>query len=264
MGGKYFTATVRPNMDNDPGTVFDDGDLIFDWTPFEVPKGAVVLASMVITQFGRDGVASALDEDMQLYFAKSINGVAPANLGTQHSMALAATTTKSRRNIIGMTFLDRSAMVDTVNVLHGFSTWSNTGTGTNMHESGNWMVLEGDPSYASTEGYQTIWVAGLGNAGANGGEYLFDTSIASAEDGSANVAADMTGANVVLKTSGTDPRNVFAPGDIAIGSTGGPTMEVVSVDTATQMTVKNLSEQLDNAEIINPRNPFTFVFGFHL
>ena len=41
-------------------------------------------------------------------------------------------------------------------------------------------------------------------------------------------------------------------------------MEVVSVDTAAQMTVKNISEQLDNGEIINPLNPITFHFGFEI
>ena len=259
MTSNYYTTTVRPNMDNTPGTVLDDGDIIWDWTSFEIPKGPAALLSISVVEFGRDGLASALDENIWLYFAKSINGVAPTSLGTQHAAPTAATTTPSRRNIIGSTALDRGVMTDADSMI-GFTVWSNTNSASNINEGNIITILQGDPMYAGTAGYQTIWCAGLGSSVT--GEFLFDTSIASAEDGSANVAADVTGASVVLKTSGTDPRIVFAPGDIAIGSTGGPTMEVVSVDSATQMTVKNLSEQLDNAEIINPRNPFTLQLGF--
>jgi len=265
MISNYYITTVRPNCDNNPGTVFDDGDIVFDWTPFEIPIGTAALVNITVHQFGRDGVASLLGEDMFLYFAKSINGVAPPTLGTQHANPTAITATASRRNIIGSTYLDRSAMSDegagpTAPPLIGFNVWSNTNSGQNVNEGSIVTMLEGDPSYSSTAGYQTIWVAGVGTAAT--GEWLFDTSIASNEGGGANVAANMTGDTVTLVTSGTDPRKVFAPGDIAIGSTGGPTMEVVEVTGALEMKVKNISEQLDNAEIINPRNPFTFRFGF--
>ena len=261
MTSNYHLTTVIPNVDIAPGTVFDDGDIVFNWTPFEIPTGTAALVNITIQQFGRDGVASALNEDMHLYFAKSINGVAPTTLGNVHANPDDAAATACRRNIIGSTFIDRSSMTD-LGSLVSFNILSNTNTAANVSEGGITTILQGDPTYSSTTGYQTIWVAGAGNQTGTGGEWLFDTSIASNEADSANVAANMTGASVALVTSGTDPRKVFAPGDIAIGSTGGPTMEVVSVDSATAMTVKNISEQLDNAEIINPRNPFTFIFGF--
>ena len=78
---------------------------------------------------------------------------------------------------------------------------------------------------------------------------------------SANVAADMTGASVALTTSGTDPRLVFQPGDSIVGETGTVEMEVVSVDSATAMTVKNVSAQIDHAEMLIHKNPITFNFG---
>ena len=78
---------------------------------------------------------------------------------------------------------------------------------------------------------------------------------------SANVAADTTGASVVLTTSGTDPRLVFQPGDTLGGHTGTVEMEVVSVDSATQITVKNITDQIDHAEQLIIKNPITLNFG---
>ena len=64
-----------------------------------------------------------------------------------------------------------------------------------------------------------------------------------------------------ITTDGTDPRICFAAGDKLIGSTGGPTMEVVSTDSTTTMTVKNISEQIDDDEELVHRNPLVFRIG---
>jgi len=71
----------------------------------------------------------------------------------------------------------------------------------------------------------------------------------------------MTGASVVLTTSDTDPRLVFQAGDKIIGETGGPKMVVVSVDGATQITVKNITEQIDHAEQLLLHTPISFRIG---
>ena len=258
MTSNYYLATVEPNMDITPGIVFDDGDTLWDWTPFEIPKGPAALLNIHAIEFGSDGVASALDEDITLFFARSINGIAPTSLGTQHGQRTAATTTPSRRNIIGATYLDRGVYVDNAELI-GFNTWSNTNTPSNQVEGNPIAILQGDPAYASTEGYQTIWVAGV--TASSTGEFLFDSSVALAMAGSATIAADMTGASVALTVSGTNALTVFTAGDKIIGSTGGPTMEVVSVTDATNMAVKNISEQIDDGEILNPRSPFMLQFG---
>ena len=78
---------------------------------------------------------------------------------------------------------------------------------------------------------------------------------------SANVDADTTGASVALTVGGTDPRLVFQPGDSIVGSTGTVEMEVVSVDGATTMTVKNVSAQIDHGEQLIHKNPITLSFG---
>jgi len=259
MHGKYYTTTIEPNFDVANGTAYTSKDLVFDWTPFEIPNGAGALVNTTIIYFGKDGVAAQANDDLVLYFAKSNGATAPTSLGTVHAALTATSVAPSRRNVIGMTFIDQNQMVNNGSSLIGYDVLSNTGTGTNIIEGPMGVLLQGDPAYPSTAGYQTIWVAGVGGSTS---QFDFDSSIALNMAAGANVDADTTGASVTLTTSGTDPRKVFAPGDIITGSTNTVTMEVVSVDGATQMKVKNISAQIDHTEILNPRNPIKMIFGF--
>ena len=93
------------------------------------------------------------------------------------------------------------------------------------------------------------------------GTFDFGTEVDLNMAASANVPADMTGASVILTTTGTDPRKVFAPGDLIQGHTGTVTAEVVSVDTATQMTVKNISAQIDHSEHLILQKPIVLNLG---
>ena len=114
----------------------------------------------------------------------------------------------------------------------------------------------GNSTYtATTPGYQTIWVAAI----ATGVAFSFSTEVDL--DNTSDVDADMTGASVQIDTQGTDPRIVFQPGDLIKGHTGGPTMEVVSVDSAVLMTVKNISEQIDDNEELLMQAPISLKFG---
>jgi hypothetical protein len=116
------------------------------------------------------------------------------------------------------------------------------------------ITLQGDPVYPSTKGYQTIWVAGYGV-----GAFDFGTGVILNQDAALK---DITGDSVQLTVAGDgNPENSFAAGDQLIGSTGGPKMEVVSVDSSTQITVKNITERIDEEEELVVRNPLKFRIG---
>ena len=258
MTNKYTLVDLEPNIDTTPGTTHGSSDILFGWTPIEIPTGACSIKTIHAIVEGTDGAAGNT-HDIHLYFARSINGVAPPTFGTENAITAKATTIAFRRYLLGFLYLDLSAR-DNSDHLRAYSvigdrTASGSDNAALAGEMYN-MVLQGDPMYASTKGYQTIWVAGFG-----AGAFNFGTAVALNMGSSANVAADMTGASVALTTSGTDPRICFAAGDQLIGSTGGPTMEVVSTDSATTMTVKNVSEQIDHAEELVVRNPLKFRIG---
>ena len=254
MNRKYALVDLEPNLSLGAGLAHGGADIVFGWTPIEIPTGACSIKMITLVVTGTNGAAGNTN-DLNLYFARSINGVAPTTFGTEHGAAAAATTVGFRKNIIGYARVDFSTTDDadylvSYNVLGSrtAATADNTPLSGEMYN----VVLQGDPMYSSTKGYQTIWVAG-------GGAGTFDFGTDVDLDMSGHQAASV--APVQITVSGTDPRIVFSPGDKIIGHTGGPTMEVVSVDSDVLMTVKDVSEQIDNAEQLMFRNPIKMMIG---
>ena len=153
MHGKYYTANINIEELGNGETAYADADVLFNWTSFEIPKGAACLKSIQIAMKGTDG-ADANKLDMELYFAKSINGVAPSAFGALNGAATAALAAACRRNIIGFKLLDGSSRSDDEDLI-GYNVWG-SGIPTVADTAISDLILEGDPSYGSTEGYQTI------------------------------------------------------------------------------------------------------------
>jgi hypothetical protein len=254
--GRFFTVDISPNVNNGAatGTAFADKDLIFDWHEFKIPKGTASLVSVFIKIAGHDGAAINAPGNIDLFFAKTIDEQAPTSLGTTHANVSDSIALFSRNNIIGRHTIAQGGAIDNLG-LTAYTTYSSSSASSSF--DGSPLILSGEPE-SVTDGFQKLYIAAF----TTGSNLDFGTAVASNEDGSANVAADTTGSNVVLKTSGTNPLKCFAVGDTLVGSTGGPTMEVVSIDSATQITVKNITEQIDNAEVLVPLNPLKFTLGF--
>jgi len=254
MNRKYALVDLEPNLDTTPGTAHGSSDILFDWTPIQIPTGACSIKTIHAIVMGTDGAAGNT-HDMLLYFARSIDGVAPTTFGTENAITAKATTIAFRKNLLGFVHLDLSARDDT-DFLRAYSTVGDrTASGSdNVAHSGEMynITLQGDPAYPSTKGFQTIFVAGYG-----AGAFNFGTAVL-LNQGSNQAAST---AAVQITTDGTDPRICFSAGDKLIGSTGGPTMEVVSTDGATTMTVKSISEQIDDDEELVHRNPLLFRIG---
>ena len=105
MNKKYFTVEVKPPIDADllnAAALASDDDVIFSWTPFEVPRGASRLLNVTARVAGTDGTAQ--HHPFQLLFAKSkidaTTGVMsnPASIGEYNTVA---TAIKSLNQIIG-------------------------------------------------------------------------------------------------------------------------------------------------------------------
>ena len=253
MISKYNLATVSPDVD---GSVFDDAlggnDIVFDWTPMLIPSGSCVIKSISGTIMGTNGAAQA-DADFRLYFAKSINGAAPSSFGTAHAAQGVNQAAAFRRNILGALHVDMGASDDADNLIAYSVIQSKlNNAGATVGELRQDIMLQGEANQTTT-GYQTIYVA--------------MELVGAAIDFGTDVALNMAGhqaastAAVQITTDGTDPRLVFQAGDTLVGDSGTVEMEVVSVDSATTMTVKNVSAQIDNNEKIQHKNPITLNFG---
>ena len=94
MYNKYFTVEVKPDIDANllnTAALASDDDVIFSWTPFEVPKGSSRLLGVTARVAANDGTAQ--HHPFQLLFAKSKVDTAkgfisaPASIGEYNEVA---------------------------------------------------------------------------------------------------------------------------------------------------------------------------------
>ena len=252
MKGKYHLAIVRPNIDAAGATAYAAADLLFDWHAFEIPRGGCSIKSLQMLVHGTEGADANL-LDMELLFAKSINGVAPPSLGTPNAAMAITTNVACKNHIIGYKFLDGSALVDVGKDLISYNLWADASGDETHNRMG--VVLEGDPNYAgTTAGYQTIWIAGIAQ-----GAFDFGTGVILDEADAATLAA---GGTAALDVDGVDPRNVFAPGDEIIAQDGALVGTIKTVDSDVLITLESAhTAALADDDELCFRGPIVFNFG---
>jgi len=223
--GKYFNVEVKPTIPNVAAgqhTAFADGDVLFNWHAFDVPKGAARLIG-VSCDLRPKGNANADPNKFafELFFAKSRNnGTDPTDLGTVNS---AVTVPAFSPNQI-MAFVE---------VVSGdFADHLDSTTHSHTVPLGG-VVFQGEPNpeKGTNAGYDRYYVAGM--AGGN----LDFTSLTRINNGDLN--------GPVLTVNGTDPRLFLNAGDTINVTTAADTsvsksMGVIkSVDSATQITLES-------------------------
>ena len=250
MQGKYYTTTVAPNIDTAGATAYGVADVLFDWFPFEIPNGAASIVSLSFKIVGTEA-AQANHLDFDMLFARSINGVAPTTLGTANGVTTAALAAAYRRNIFSAIPVDfsRRAMMN----VDGLISYDVAGQGSTPVNSIR-TVLSGDPSYASTSGYQTIWIGGMAN-----GTFDFGTGVILDEADAPTLAAAGTAA---LDVDGVDPRSVFQVGDEVIAQDGALLGTIASIpsDVLINLEAAHVGALADDDEICF-RQPITIEIG---
>jgi len=265
MKGKFHLAKVKPTIDVLPNTAWDAGDVLFDWYAFEIPKGGCALKTLNVIVPGTD-TAAAAGIDMELFFATSVNGVAPPSLGDPDSAITVTAATACKNHIIGHKYLDASAMENSDEFV-SYNIWTNTAGTASTDTAKVDMVLEGDPNYTgTTAGYQTIWVAALTVGTPNHGTgVLLDGAITSGN----------AGAQTLDVSEDQEAAHVFAIGDelLACAANGSSVQKIGTVTAVTDDTItvdaKDIfgttvwsSGALADDDEICFRRPFTFHLGF--
>ena len=253
--GRYHLAKVRPNIDVSGATAYAQHDVLFDWHRFEIPRGACAIKSFNMIVAGTEGAAAA-GLDMEIFFATSVNGVAPTTIAAANvDSRVKATWAACRNNIIGHKILDASAMENSDTYTLSYNVWDQTAVGDQVQNQID-IVLQGDPTYpGTTTGYQSIWIAAVA---IEGGED-FGTGVILNETDAATLAA---GGTALLDVDGVDPRNVFAPGDELIAADGALIGVVKSVDSDVLITLEAAhTDALANDDEICFRGPIQFNFG---
>ena len=266
MKGKYHLAKVRPVIDVLPNTAFDAGDVLFDWYAFEIPRGGCAIKSLNVIVPGTD-TACVTGLDIELFFATSVNGVAPPSLGDPDSAITKIAATACKNHIIGHKYLDASLMENS-DELVSYNIWTNTAGNADVsaHAETVNIILEGDPNYAgTTKGYQTIWVAGMAIGATDfATNVILEGAVTSAGAQALDITAD----------SSSDADDVFAVGDelLAAANDGSSVQKIGTITAVTNTTItvdaKDIfgttvwaSGNLADDDEICFRRPLTFNIG---
>jgi len=257
MGLGQFTVKIAPDLvDGDVSNIigaqvpvatdapFTADDILFDWVPLQVPKGANKLISITGYMMGQDG-GEQVNGDIEFIFAKSINGEAPTSLGAVNAAQTGGFDLPL--HYIGFAKCEATSSV-TVGAKFGdffTSTYGGGAAGAQLP-----VILEGEPASGQNVGYDIIYVAAF---------------VVGAVDFSTGVkpTAQATTSTDTIAVDGVDPRKCFQIGDTVYTNTDDTALGTVKSMTSSEIVLNaNLAAQVeDNEEIVNA-NPVRVVFGF--
>ena len=199
---------------------------------------------------------------MEIFFARSVNGVAPPSIAATNADArVKATWTQARTHIIAHKILDANVMENSDTYTLSYNVWDQTAAGDqvqNQLQPGG-IVLEGDTYGETTKGYQSIWICAVAIAGGED----FNTGVLI--DGAQAVVAKTPTSSASLVTTGTDANIVFAVGDEVMAfdedGSGPAKVGTVTAVSANLLTVDQVEEAIGDDDELLLRAPFTFNFG---
>jgi len=282
--GKILKS-FKPHVDFRGTSAFASKDVLFNWTPIELPKGgAVELKSISYMVRGRDAGIGNGGLDFRLLFAKPIDSGIPPSLSLSNLTISAAEAAAVRPYLIGTVFMNAGEMEDSNDTFVNYNFGSTAGyasselsftqnyndgsSETFTHPARNFspIILEGghysggssnnSTFPATTSGNQTIFVAGIAL-----GAFNFGTGVLLNQVGDQATSTTAVG----LVTDGTDADDIFAIGDeVAIGTGGGDVSIVgdVTAVAANLLTVNRVDVAIDNDDELFFVRPIQFNFGF--
>ena len=239
---KYFTVTVKPTITASlqAGGTVGGGDILYDWTSFDMPKGAANLVGVTALVRGTNGARQ--EAGIDLYFAKDVSGIAPGSLGT---LSATADGSKYQNHLIGAAHIDAADYKDSLDIMAVAS----TGHGAQGNQIPA-MVLEGDPNTGTNVGYDRIYLAAIAKG---------------ALDFRSTVQCDgiQATSQAVLTVKTTSALINFAAGDVLHDEDDRLMGTVLTVDSATQMTMSaNLANATVNNKDLYNLTPVTLILSF--
>jgi len=240
--GNYFTVTVKPYIaptDQALG-IFADNDVLFNWTEFDIPKGANKLIGAVALIRGTDGAAQSTA--LNFYIAKTTNGIQPGNIGTVHATA---NGTQYQNSLIGGFQIEEADLLAGLDIM-------NVGMG--RFSRGNFypQVLQGEPDSGTNVGYDKL--------------YLASTVLDGTPNFASTVAVNGTQMppQTTLTVDTTSASTNFDIGDVLQDESKIALGTVAKINSATEILLdKNglLSVAVNNQDVYNTQ-PVTIILSF--
>ena len=228
---KFFTIKIKPTIlaSRQHTGAFAAHDVLFNWHAFKFPKQGGVRRGITTLIRGVDG-ADQTARAHGFYFAHpNLDGTAPSNLGTVNATA---NGTGYFNNLIGGHEMSSADKVNAnLDVMAMYATGGGAGSDQipfiHLHDKEN-VAGELDDG-----GHTTIYISAVGGA-SNTWDFSTGVVTSQAVDVSELSAAQLVNADI----EGTDPRNVFAVGDIIYAEDDVIVGEIASIPDANTITFK--------------------------
>tara|TARA_R100001460_G_scaffold99354_1_gene142568 strand:+ start:354 stop:1142 length:789 start_codon:yes stop_codon:yes gene_type:complete len=260
---KFFNVKVKPRIVYNINDFAAD-DVLFDFTPFDVPKGAVELVSgqMMVRVKSNLSQNVGVNDTNELIFCKDLpGGVAPGSIGTPHATAGG---TGYYHNLLGSIHMSGDPLdaLDFVGIISAAGGFSGDGLP---------LVLQGEPDSGTNVGYDRLYVAGIHKVGSQPQAYNFYSGIL--VDGAFNADGSVSSINVDNGAGASAGAGLkLDKGDVLETSTGQVLGTVKSIsmtntdDTITfeePITLDGGPTIADNTILHNP-HPIMLQFGFEI
>ena len=243
---KYFTVEVKPTIPNVAAgqhTAFANGDILFDWFSFDIPKGAARLIGASV-ELRPKGNANADPNKfaLELMLAKSKDGEAPVTLGTVNSAPTAVLNPDRMISYIPIVAGDFASELDSISFAQATPKSP--------------VVFEAETYTGTNVGYDKYYIAGIA------GDDIDFTSLTRINNG------DLNGPTMTV--NGTDPRLFLAVGDtIAVTTTADTSVAksmgvIKSMADATTITLESAftTGDVTNDDIVYNTTPLKVVLHF--
>tara|TARA_R110000737_G_scaffold310239_1_gene318819 strand:- start:29 stop:793 length:765 start_codon:yes stop_codon:yes gene_type:complete len=252
MQNKYFTVDVTPEVavDRQHSAAYSAGDVLFDWTEVQVPKGTsrLIGATMLVRPKGNAAV-TANNFGAFLVFSKTNT----QTLGTGNGVPDKVPS----NDFLGFLEIEdeHSYLTSTMKS----TTVGAAGRASNTSSQANVLIT---PSQTGNNvGYDKVYIGGMAN-----GAFDFIT-LNRINDG--NIATESPGTTLVCSGSSMDVRHHFIAGDILFGSadandTGGLIGTVASLTDATTLEVEDAipTGVVVHNDFIYTKNPIRLILHF--
>lgn len=251
--GQFFTTTTDCRVGPLGNVTFGADDVMFDWTAIQIPKGAASLSSISGYVMGLDESNQATGKIVDLYFAKSIDGVAPSSMGTVNSALNLAGTAAFRRNLIGYMSLDLDERTDSTD---GLISYNAIGVSFNnaVNNFSNPMVMEAEADGSTSNGFQTIYIGGISQGVFNFGTGVLINGTHSADD-------------LTITVDGNNANDTFSVGDEIVAAnasngTGEVAIGKITALTTTEITVDAAPNGITDDFEVLPKHPLRLILGW--
>ena len=262
MHGKYFQAIVKPTITAaNQHTAFSNRDVLFDWTPIEIPQGAAKLVSVVafVRPKGDASPSANHSANINLWFANDDR----TSFGTVNS---AQDNRPEDHDLIGCMEITSESLI-AMGSNTSISTFVSGPTLDPDHGPFNPLIFSPKERLDDTSSLGTLanTTPGFGRVyvAATTGGHDFTTLIRVNEaDADAGVKSVIT-----IDGSGMDGREHFTRGDILHGHDGSGTDdavlgEVLSAGNTAITLAAGTTDALREDDFVYNIHPIKFVFNF--